>query len=75
MYSDMNYYEELLCSMALRAGEMDALNAIDLDLTVEGEDAVIQFCKETVKKYLDAHDEDLCFDLFIEEELMRRFGV
>jgi len=69
--------EELIVSMALRAGEMDALHYIDLDTTVVGEEALSIFIVNCVDAWINEDfdpyefDEDGCdcFDIWIEEKL------
>ena len=74
MYKDQNMYTNLLMSIALRAGEMDAMGKIELDTTVSGEEQIYRFFRAVVHDYLGAEDE-LNFDEYIEEMLEFEYPV
>lgn len=68
-----NLRENLLVTMALYAGEMNAHNNIDLPSGNEGEDALADFCAGCVDAYLD-NEHHITFDEYAEQCLVDRFG-
>ena len=66
-------HENLISTMALRAGQMEAIGSITLPGGVSGEDRIADYCADKVHEY-EMSRSDEPFDLFIEEALTKRFG-
>lgn len=66
-------HENLISTMALRAGQMEAIGSITLPSGVSGEDRIADYCADKVREY-EMSGSDEPFDLFIEEALTKRFG-
>ena len=66
-------HENLIATMALRAGQMEGLGLIALPSGVEGEDLIADFCVDKVEEFQLYHFEEP-FDIFIETELQKRFA-
>lgn len=70
--SDNTMRDNLLVTMACRAGIMTEKNLIRLPVGVEGEDEFAAFCAAAVNKFI-LEETDEPFDLYIESTLMERF--
>lgn len=65
--------ENLLVSMGLYAGELDAAHAIDIPYGTTGEDELAEFVVECVDEYMK-QEVDEPFDLFAENKLLWKYG-
>lgn len=68
-----NTRENLLVTMALYAGEMDANGNIYLPHGIDGEDELADFCVECVDAYLH-NEHHITFGEYAEQCLMESFG-
>ena len=65
-----NLRDNLLVTIGIRAAYMDYKGYLDLPPGVDGEEEIAKACVEIVDKW--DHEEN--FDLYIEEELIKRFA-
>ncbi len=63
--------DNLLVTIGTRAAYMDDSDYIDLPAGIDGESEIAKACVEIV----DAWDQEESFDLYIEEELIKKFAA
>lgn len=73
MTKEMLIRENMLVTMGVRAGCMEALGHIVLPDGSNGEDAVARFVSETVTNYTNT-EADIGFDEYIEAALTEKYG-
>lgn len=73
-YSEREMRDDLMVTMGARAAYMECAGAILLPDGVDGEFALSQFVAEKVDYYID-EEIDEGFDIYIETELARKYGI
>lgn len=76
--TEMNLRDNLLATIGVRAGHMNAVGHIKLDESVYGEAAFAVFAVSVVDKWLSYDAEtlgDLSYDEYIEKALVEKYGV
>ena len=67
-------HDNLVATLGLRAGYMSATNVIEIGGTVAEEDDFALFASKTVAKWEAGEVEEECYDIYIENELLKKYG-